>query len=132
MSTKKIVNGVKTVLMEKPFHSRLIASIGEQKNTNKLVKFLLVTLTASMITLEPSMVFAAVGDVTNATNFETMIQAVIGFLTGTIAKSVAVLAVVFLGFMAMMGKLAWDVAGKVILGIILIFSATQIVQLFVA
>lgn len=122
-SFKPLLN--RDVYMFTPVHS--------QKNQGAL-KFLIVSTLVVFIMLDPSMALAegGVGTVTNATNFETMIQSIIVFMTGTIAKSVAVLAVVILGFMAMAGKLAWDVAGKVILGIILIFSATQIVELFIA
>lgn len=117
----------------KPYLSqgtRMLDQAHSEKNYDAL-KFMIASTLVVFIMLDPSIAMAAPGDVVNKTNFETMIQSIIGFMTGTIAKSVAVLAVVVLGFMAMAGKLAWDVAGKVILGIILIFSATQIVELFI-
>jgi type IV secretion system protein VirB2 len=48
-------------------------------------------------------------------------------LTGTFAKTIATIAVVVLGLMAMFGKLAWDHALKVIFGIALVFGAAGIV-----
>lgn len=127
MRIKQLINNTKDVFKT----SRLDASQRKDRHHN-FAKFVMVSAVVA-VALEPSLAMATstVGTVTNSKNFQDMIQSVIAFMTGTIAKSVAVLAVVFLGFMAMAGKLAWDVAGKVILGIILIFSATQIVELFV-
>jgi type IV secretion system protein VirB2 len=49
-------------------------------------------------------------------------------LTGTFGQAVAILAVVVMGFMAMFGKLAWDHAMKVILGIAIVFGAATIID----
>ena len=97
-----------------------------------LIKFVIASFVASLL-MEPSIVSAATGSVTGGvmTSFEGGVQILINWLTGTIAKSVAILSVVLMGFMAMVGKLAWDSAAKVILGIVLIFSAAQIVGLLV-
>lgn len=132
MSIKSFIKNTNEVLSIKPFHSSSISSTEQQTQNKRLVKFALAT-SFCLLVLEPSIASAAVGSVTGGTagTFEAMIQILITWLTGTIAKSVAILAVVFLGFMAMAGKLSMETAGKVILGIVLIFSAAQIVGLLV-
>ena len=51
-------------------------------------------------------------------------------LTGQIATSLAVLAVIGSGFLAWAGRLTWRIAGSIIFGIVLVFGATQIVSFF--
>lgn len=98
-------------------------------NKAKAFKYLALA-GAFLLMLEPTAALAVVqGGIMK--DFQGGIQILINWLTGTIAKSVAVLAVVILGFMAMVGKLQMETAGKVILGILLIFSAAQIVGLLV-
>lgn len=133
MRIKSFIKKTNEVLSIQPFHSSSISSSEQQAVNQRLGKFALAT-SLCLIALEPSIALAAVGGVTGgvAGSFEDMIQILIEWLTGTIAKSVAILAVVFLGFMAMAGKLQMETAGKVILGIVLIFSAAQIVGLLVS
>ncbi|TIT57797.1 MAG: VIRB2 type IV secretion, partial [Mesorhizobium sp.] len=45
-----------------------------------------------------------------------------------IARSFAIIAVCFLGFLAMTGRLAWMMAFSIIIGIALIFGAAQLVD----
>jgi len=56
----------------------------------------------------------------------TLIQA----LTGPIATSLAILAVIACGFMAWAGRLTWGIAGSAIFGIVLVFGSAQIVAFF--
>lgn len=51
-------------------------------------------------------------------------------LTGPIATSLAILAVIACGFLAWSGRLTWGIAGSVIFGIVLVFGSAQIVQFF--
>ncbi len=51
-------------------------------------------------------------------------------LTGPIATSLAILAVIALGFFAWSGRLTWGLAASVIFGIVLVFGSTQIVSFF--
>ena len=53
-------------------------------------------------------------------------------LTGPIATSLAILAVIACGFLAWSGRLTWGIAGSVIFGIVLVFGSAQIVQFFQA
>jgi type IV secretion system protein VirB2 len=60
--------------------------------------------------------------VDNALNF--VVQA----LQGTIARSAAIIAVVALGYLAIVGRISWFLAVSVVLGIALIFGAASIVD----
>lgn len=130
MKITDVIKNAKQALTLKPFNAVVMSSIERNRKSQQLMKFFLVA-GACVLALEPSMALAQTGAVTNATNFEDAIQKLITWMTGTIAKSVAILAIVVLGFMAMAGKLQMETAGKVILGIVLIFSAAQIVGLIV-
>ncbi len=61
----------------------------------------------------------------SGTNFLTALQ---DLLTNTWARIIAIIAVVFLGFAWMFGRLSWQIAASVIGGIILIFGAPAIVD----
>lgn len=131
MRITNLIKNSKQSLVFKPANNNLMSAIEREQQAKNLVKFALVA-GACTLALEPSLALAQVGGVTNATNFEDAIQKLLEWLTGTIAKSVAILAIVVLGFMAMAGKLQMETAGKVILGLVLIFSAAQIVTLIIA
>lgn len=120
--------------MYQNFNKGIKKLVTECKNTTAFKYLALVS--ALLLMLEPSVASAAGGTTVTVaggamTSFENGIQILITWMTGTVAKGVAVLAVVFMGFMALVGKLQMETAGKVILGILLIFSAAQIVGLLV-
>lgn len=62
------------------------------------------------------------GDIT------TFLQNIVNIITGTAGKLIAVLAICFVGIGALMGALSLRAAGGVILGVMLIFSASWIVN----
>jgi type IV secretion system protein VirB2 len=130
MRITNLIKNSKQALVYKHANKNLTTAIEREQQAKSLVKFALVA-GACMLALEPSLALAQTGAVENATDFEAAIQKLINWMTGTIAKSVAILATVVLGFMAMAGKLQMETAGKVILGLVLIFSAAQIVGLIV-
>lgn len=61
----------------------------------------------------------------SGTNFLSSLQ---DLLTNTWARILAIIAVVFLGFAWMFGRISWQLAASVIGGIILIFGAPAIVD----
>lgn len=61
----------------------------------------------------------------SGTNFLTAVQ---NLLSSSWARIIAIIGVIFLGFMAIMGRLRWGIAGAVIGGIILVFGAPAIVD----
>ena len=77
------------------------------------------------ITLLPDTAFAQAALFDSGTNF---LNALMTLLTATWARIIAIIAVVFLGFMWMTGRLVWYTALSVIGGIILVFGAPAIVD----
>lgn len=75
------------------------------------------------ILLSPTMAFAQ-----DATPVEGVLEWFVGVLQGSIARSFAIIAVCFLGYMAMTGRLAWMMAFSIIIGIALIFGAATLVD----
>lgn len=73
----------------------------------------------------PEAAFAA------AAPWENTVNAVIGFLNGGLTRSVGILIVMGLGFMAWSGKLTMGVAVKVIIGFVFVFGAAAIADLFI-
>lgn len=61
----------------------------------------------------------------SGTNFLTALQ---NLLTSTWARIIAIIAVVFLGFAWMFGRISWQLLIAVIGGIILVFGAPAIVD----
>ena len=53
---------------------------------------------------------------------------IISFLTGSIGKSLATIALIIIGVGALMGKISWGVALIVALGIALVFGAGTVVD----
>jgi type IV secretory pathway VirB2 component (pilin) len=53
---------------------------------------------------------------------------VLALLTGGLTAAIATVAVIALGIMAMAGKLSWDHAIKIVLGIVLMFGAAYVVS----
>ena len=59
---------------------------------------------------------------------QTVVQAVVDFITGPFGRLVAIIAVIGLGFLAFAGRLSWFTAGAVVIGIGLVFGAPAIVD----
>jgi len=70
--------------------------------------------------MEPSIAAAAPWD--------AAVGAIAGTLQGTLGKTIAIIAVITLGLMAMAGKLEWMTAIKVVIGVVIMFSAAQIIN----
>ncbi len=75
---------------------------------------------AALLMLEPSIAAAAPWD--------DAVRAIADTLTGTLGRTIAIIAVIVLGLMAMAGKLEWMNAIKVVIGIVIMFSAGQIIN----
>lgn len=75
---------------------------------------------AALLMLEPSIAAAAPWD--------DAVRAIADTLTGTLGRTIAIIAVIVLGLMAMAGKLEWMNAIKVVVGIVIMFSAGQIIN----
>lgn len=64
----------------------------------------------------------------DAAPIEGVFEWLVGVLQGNIARSIAIIAVCFLGFMAMTGRLAWPLAFSIVVGIAFVFGAATLVD----
>jgi type IV secretion system protein VirB2 len=90
-------------------------------------------ITAILLMLAMSQLLASDIALAQATNqafapLQTVVQAVVDFITGPFGRLVAIIAVIGLGFLAFAGRLSWFTAGAVVLGIGLVFGAPAIVD----
>lgn len=85
-------------------------------------KFVLLTMLV-LFSLMPQMAVAAPWD--------DMADTIIDLLTNGLTRSVAIIACIGLGLAAWVGKLSWGMVGKFVAGIVLIFGAAAIVDVFI-
>lgn len=105
-----------------PLNNAQISSEQRSKQDERKIKFVLVSATLGVLVVEPSIAFAT-------DNLSTAASNILGLFTGTLGKAVATIAVVVMGLMAMFGRLEWERAFKVILGIAIVFGAAKFVTL---
>lgn len=109
-------------------YKQLKNSIAEDKfvkaNANKKSISFLMMMALGFITLMPEVAMAAPWD--------TAATKVLTIFTGGLARTLAIISVVACGIAAMAGKLSWEWAIKIIVGIVLIFGATAIVDFVIA
>lgn len=55
---------------------------------------------------------------------------ILEIFTGGLARTIAIIAVIACGIMAMVGKLSWSWAINIVIGLVLIFGAATIVDYF--
>ncbi|TXR49517.1 TrbC/VirB2 family protein [Phyllobacterium endophyticum] len=96
-----------------------------QNRTRQITVILLMLAVSQFLTSDIAMA--------QATNqafapLQTVVQAVVDFITGPFGRLVAIIAVIGLGFLAFAGRLSWFTAGAVVLGIGLVFGAPAIVD----
>lgn len=96
------------------------AKIGVDK---KAASFMLM-LALAFVAVMPELAMAAPWD-SVATN-------VLAIFTGGLTRTLAIIAVIACGIAAIAGKLSWDWAIKIIVGIVLIFGAAAIVDYVIA
>ncbi len=86
-----------------------------------------VLFTLLLILVIPNIAFAAGG-----TPISGAIDWVLDLLTNGIARSVAILTIVMLGYMSFAGRLSAEFVAKVIFGLVLIFGSATLVDLMIA
>ncbi|MDN5940206.1 MAG: TrbC/VirB2 family protein [Salinisphaera sp.] len=62
--------------------------------------------------------------------WEGVLQRIVDILTGDAARLAAIIAVASVGITAWAGRMQWSWAGSIIGGIVLVFGAAQIVDIF--
>ncbi len=82
-------------------------------------------LTAMLVLMSNGI--ASAQDLSPVSNMLASVQAA---LTGPIGKSIAVIAVIGVGFACLLGRLNWTLFGMVLVGCVLIFFAGDIIDGF--
>lgn len=80
-------------------------------------------LASVAFTLTPDLAHAQ-----SAAPVEGILNWFVGVLQGNVARSVAIIAVCFLGFLFLTGRMAWQMAFSIIVGIAIIFGAGELVD----
>ncbi len=127
MNITKLANQTKNMLASKSNHSGAISAIEQAQENQRVTKFVLTSALVCLVAFEPSIAAAAGGGAAFG-NIEGVATRILTFVTGTFGRTVATIAVVVLGMMAMFGKLAWDHAIKVIFGIAIVFGAASVID----
>jgi type IV secretory pathway VirB2 component (pilin) len=104
--------------------SSLAANHAAKSEQNKTFMKFMAVLSLGAVALAPEMAMAAPWD-SAATN-------VLAIFTGGLTRTLAIIAVIACGIAAIAGKLSWDWAIKIIVGIVLIFGAAAIVDYVIA
>jgi len=84
--------------------------------------FILIAISAVFLLPETAM----------ATPWDSTSQQILAIFTGGLTRTIAIISVIACGIAAIAGKLSWDWAIKIIVGIILIFGAASIVDYIIA
>ena len=90
----------------------------------KRLEKLMILLAMGAVVMIPETAMAAPWDST-ATK-------ILDIFTGGLTRTIAIISVIACGIAAIAGKLSWDWAIKIIVGIILIFGAASIVDYIIA
>ena len=78
---------------------------------------------ATSLALVPEFAYAQ-----SAAPVEGILEWFVGVLQGNVARSLAIIAVCFLGFLFLTGRMAWQGAISIIIGIAIIFGAAELVD----
>lgn len=80
------------------------------------------------VSMAPELALAGAG----GNPWDSMGASVLQIFTGGLTRTIAIITVIACGIAAMAGKLSWDWAIKIIVGIVLIFGATAIVDYLIS
>lgn len=97
---------------------------------NKYMQLGLFALAFIVLAVEPS--FAQNGGQVDFSGIDVILRDVLTAITGPIGVSVAGIAVVSCGFLFMTGRMDWQFAIAVIVGIAIVFGAATFVAGFIA
>ncbi len=88
--------------------------------------------TVSTIAMMLVVLFFMAPELAMAEPWDAAAQKVLDIFTGGLARTLAIIAVIACGIAAIAGKLSWDWAIKIIIGIVLIFGAAAIVDYIIS
>lgn len=116
-----------TLIILKKYKNQF-GSIAENVKT-KHGKKILVLMALSLVASIPEL---AIAQTTGGNPWDSTARNVLGMFTGGMSRTIAILAVTACGIAAVVGKLSWDWAIKIIIGIVLIFGAAKFVDYIVS
>ena len=76
--------------------------------------------------------FALIPEIARAAPWDSTATQILGIFTGGLTRTIAIITVIACGIAALAGKLSWDWAIKIIVGIVLIFGSVAIVDYIIA
>lgn len=89
------------------------------------------TKTLNLVLFTLLLALASFPAAAQSTPFQGPIDWLIDVLTGAFARSAAVLVIVVSGYAAWIGKMSWNMAGRIIGGVVLIFGGATIADLII-
>jgi type IV secretion system protein VirB2 len=93
----------------------------------RLNRHLISRLAAAALALAPTAAMAQGADPAGSGPINSALLWLQGTLLGTVATTVAVMAVAAIGFMMLTGRMNWRFGATVIIGVFILFGATTIV-----
>lgn len=75
---------------------------------------------------------AVVPEIAAAAPWDSTATKILEIFTGGLTRTIAIIAVIACGIAAMAGKLSWDWAIKIIVGIVLVFGGTAFVDYIIS
>ncbi|MSS68113.1 TrbC/VirB2 family protein [Xylella fastidiosa] len=115
---------MKIVCLYQKVKSAITANHAAKTQQNKTFLKVLTLLCLTAVFLTPEIAMAAIWD--------EVAQKVLAILTGGLTRTIAIISVIACGIAAIAGKLSWDWAIKIVIGIVLIFGAASIVDYIVS
>lgn len=91
------------------------------RSRRKIVLWMALASVAAV--LVPELAYAQ-----SAAPVEGILEWFVGVLQGNVARSLAIIAVCFLGFLFLTGRMAWQGAISIVIGIAIIFGAAELVD----
>lgn len=109
-------------------HNAIAADKASKHETDRRAARAMVLMAVCIAALVPELAFAGGG----SGPWDTMGTQVLAIFTGGLTRTIAIISVIACGIAAMAGKLSWDWAIKIIVGIVLIFGGAAIVDYLIA
>lgn len=92
----------------------------------------LVPAARALLVLAVGTVAAVPGVALASGPWDSMGNQVLAIFTGGLTRTIAIISVIACGIAALAGKLSWDWAIKIIVGVVLIFGGTSLVDYLIA
>ncbi len=112
--------------------SSFISSVKSSFAANKIAKAGANNRFASAVGAVAVGAFLVMPELALAAPWDGAANNILAMLTGGLSRTIAIICVIACGFAALAGKLSWDWAIKIIIGIVLIFGSASIVDYFIA